>query len=174
MTKLAAVITTLLATTTVAAAQPTEVAEKSEQSAFGLALLGTAAPLALTIAGASTNQDGLTRAGALGMLIGPSAGHWYAGKIVTTGMAVRGAGTLVMLAGVAQAIGNIDCEDSCSSGGGTLMAAGGLLFLGGTIHDLATAGRAAREWNATHLAVGPTVVGTGGRSTLGIGARVAF
>lgn len=161
----------------VAAAQPETVAEpKSEQAAFGWSLLGTLAPIAITIAGGAFDEPGVMALGTAGMVLGPTAGHWYAGRWVTGGLIARGGGAALMMAGAVQALGNIDCETGCSGGAaaGPLMLGGAALFVGGTLHDLATAGRSARAYNERQYNVGPTVVGTTTTTTLGLGVSGAF
>ena len=176
MNKLA-VAATLILTASPALAQPAArepPEEKSEQTALGLSLLGTIAPVALLIGAAKADQPELATAGAIGMLVGPSLGHWYAGRYVTGGMLVRGGGTALMLAGVVRAIGSLDCEERCSDDGGVLMAAGAVMFVGGTLYDLATAGRAARAWNEQHLDLGPTVVRGASGPVPGFGVAGSF
>lgn len=148
---------------------------KSEQAALGLSLLGTVVPFAVTVAAASADQPELALAGAIGMLVGPSLGHWYAGRFVTGGMLMRGAGAALMLGGVVQALDELGCDGSCgSSDGATLVIAGAAVFVGGTLYDLATAGRAARKWNERHLDMGPTVVSSASGPVPGLGVAGSF
>jgi hypothetical protein len=148
---------------------------KSEQAAFGLSLLGTVAPFVVTVAAASTDQPELALAGAIGMLVGPSLGHWYAGRYATGGLLMRGAGVALVLGGLVQALDDLGCDGSCGgSDGETLAIAGAAVFVGGTLYDLATAGRAAREWNERHLDMGPTVVSSASGPVPGLGVAGSF
>lgn len=148
--------------------------EKSEQAALGLSLLGTIAPFMVTVAAVSSDQPELALAGAVGMLIGPSLGHWYAGQYVTGGLLIRGAGAALVLGGLVQALDDFGCEGSCGSEGATLALAGAAVFIGGTLYDLATAGRAAREWNEKHLDMGPMVVSSVSGPVAGLGVAGSF
>jgi hypothetical protein len=147
---------------------------KIEQTAIGLSLLGTVAPAALLVTAASAEQPRLAVAGAIGLLVGPSFGHWYAGRYITGGLLVRGGGTVLMFAGVAQALGNIDCEERCGSDGAALAVAGAVLFVGGTLYDIATAGGAAHKWNEKHLNMGPTAVSSASGPVPGFAVAGSF
>src|SRR5690349_18212270 len=82
--------------------------KKSRIVATALAIAGTAAPIALLAA--ADRSDGSARiAGAIvsvgGMLLLPSAGHWYAGKPGSIGMGIRSAGFAVALFALLPALG---------------------------------------------------------------------
>jgi hypothetical protein len=135
-------------------------AVKSEGTATMLSLGTTAAGLALlAAAGKQENGGGGTATlGLLALLIGPSAGHIYAGE---TGHAVgmsllRGAALVAFVAGVLKqtmvyGADCIDCSDyhgSDSDNGATLMWVGGLSFIAATVYDIIDSPRAARRRNA--------------------------
>jgi hypothetical protein len=94
---------------------------------------------------------------AVGVLVGPSVGHWYAEDWWTRGLGLRMLG-----AGVGLAIAGIDFKHCDGDPPGkctgrilwafTLAVAGGSLFLWGTIDDIATASDAARAHNDAVLA----------------------
>jgi len=178
MTKIVAAAL-IVAAATPALAQPAHEPpqEKSEQTAFGLSLAGTAVPLAITIAAVSTDQDELALAGAAGMLLGPSLGHWYAGRVVTGGLALRAGGTALMFVGALQALGHTLChghEDDCGGDGSALLIGGAAAFVGGTIYDVATAGRQARRWNEKHFDLAPMVVRGASGKAPGFGIAGTF
>lgn len=110
-------------------------------------------------------SDGLVLTIGASVLIGPSAGHWYAGKLVTSGLIVRALGFLALS-------GAISAGGDTEHGIGLLFVGGGLL-VGGGVYDLATADRSAREYNfahATKLMLAPRV----GDGQLGLGLTGSF
>jgi len=156
---------------------PPEVPDpKSESTATMLAVGTTAAGFALFAIGVHGGREGspgMATLGVLSAIIGPSAGHIYAGETGhAVGMTVvRGAGLIAFAVG---AIGMtsttvadcIDCapthahDDKASSE--RLMWIGGVAFVASTIYDIVDAPRAARRRNdKTKLVTfAPTVVGT--------------
>lgn len=58
--------------------------------------------------------------------------------------------------------------------GTVIGVAGAVLFTGGAIYDIATAGRAARKWNGKHVQIAPILVGNGRTSSFGVGISGAF
>ncbi len=162
---------------------------KSEGTATMLSL-GTTAGGFLLLAAAGKQQDGGGEMGTLGvlaLLIGPSAGHIYAGESGhAVGMTlVRGGAALAFIAGVVKATTSYgsDCIDWCESSGGdrdngaTLMWVGGLSFVAATVYDIMDAPRAARRRNAKERSYGvqPMFVGTSANSrTPGVGFAGKF
>jgi hypothetical protein len=131
---------------------------KSEGTATMLSLGTTAAGFAFLAAAGRQDSDsgGLITLGLASLIIGPSAGHIYAGE---TGRAVgmsllRGTGFLVFLAGVIKAttVYASDCIDYCNynehDDGEAMMWVGGLTFVAATVYDIIDAPRAARRRNA--------------------------
>ncbi|HWO22230.1 MAG TPA: hypothetical protein VNO30_25905 [Kofleriaceae bacterium] len=151
---------------------PPAAEELSEGTALALSLGGTIGSYSL-IFGAALAGEGsaeaaglMATAGAVGVWIAPSFGHWYAGKYFTRGLGMRlGAGAVVVL-GALVALG----EDPISYGhddppeedgeaviGPAIMIAGAALFVAGTIDDIVQApGRVARiNRERAGLAVAP-------------------
>lgn len=175
---LAAAAVSLVATT--AAAQPTAPsgsplttdvpALKSESSATAASVAGTLVPIAM-LGTAALMSDGKTQealgiAGGVGLALGPSAGHWYSGKVVTKGLFLRGAGVGVavtaFIAGrtleLHEALDGGDHNGRAVMYGGALVGSG--LVVAGIIHDIATADDAARDYNRKHartLTIAPTI-----------------
>jgi hypothetical protein len=73
----------------------TEEGYRSPRTAFSLSLASTAVPVALgAVAGMSRSEEAGALLIASGMILGPSMGHWYAGKVG------RGALTAALRAGL--------------------------------------------------------------------------
>ncbi len=113
----------------------------------------------------------------MGIWLAPSLGHWYAGEGWTPGLRWRliggGAATVGMMWFFVDCFGSGCNEDAHP---GLVMMIGGTgAFVGGMIHDIATAPRAAREHNRRAagrlhgLSVRPTF--GGGRAGLALGGR---
>ncbi len=131
--------------------------EKRESTALWLSLGGTVASIGLLALAENTANDstgsgdladGLGTVGAIGLWFAPSAGHWYAGKLWTTGLGLRLAGAGVALVGVVLLVGCIDSDNTCDEGAAAvLMVGGAAAFVGGGIYDIATAPTSVREHN---------------------------
>ena len=164
---------------------------KSEKTATALAIAGTVAPLALLVGAGlaeTVNQDGVAIAlgvtGGVGVIVGPSAGHWYAGKAVTTGMGIRAASVTVGFAGLVMAGLCANADEDRSVNGGCNAApyvvttlAGLAGYVTGVVYDVATAGRAVRAANERHdlrMSVMPTAVRTSTGLTPGLAAVGSF
>jgi hypothetical protein len=185
MKLLASFLASLLAvgfTASVARADGPEapVTPRSENTALALSIGGTLAGPALMVAGVvaldnSGAIDGdaggrlvvpgtLVFTGAAMTVLGPSFGHWYAGRALTPGMALRAGGLALAAAGAVGAIGNCEIDDgNCGADPGRLAVYAGIAtFVGGAVYDIATAPRRVRERNQRVLAIVPTVSATGG------------
>jgi hypothetical protein len=128
---------------------------KNPVIATTLSIVGTLAPIGLMASGDETLIGG----GVIASFFTPSLGHWYAGKFATAGMAARGVGGGLMIAGVAIALDQCGFEGSCDSTAGTVLALTGAgLYVGGAIWDIATASRTAEDWNAANFRITPTAV----------------
>lgn len=143
---------------------------KSENVTTGASAIGTAVPLVLFTAAWMTHYDDDTKdtllwAGGATLLVGPTAGHWYAGKIVSTGLGLRlgGAALMALSSGLA---GQSAVPELLGADGGSYelgiagVVLGGGLMAVGAIHDIATADNAARAYNHKHartLNVTPTI-----------------
>jgi hypothetical protein len=136
---------------------------KSEKTARAYSVGGALLGPALIVIGESLDDGegddslsgGLILVGGVIGLLGPSAGHWYAGKTFTGGMGLRVLGLATSMVG---AFMLIDCsfdEDSRCNGNAPvlLMLGGAASYVIGTIWDVATADDAARAWNARHADV---------------------
>lgn len=148
---------------------------KSESTAMALSLVGTLAGGALMAASWSSDDGAFLALGAGALVLAPSAGHWYAGKALTWGLPVRLAGAGLVAAG---AIAGATCytaslgDDDCGAPG---MVIGGLVAIGaGAVIDIATASSAAREYNARHWQVTPTLVSDGQSQGMGFGVSGSF
>ena len=160
---------------------------KSEGTATMLSLGTPAAGFALIAAsGSEDDSAGMATLGVIALLVGPSAGHIYAGE---TGHAVgmtlvRGAAALALLAGVIKAttVYAVDCVDCSGShyddgdDGSTLMWVGGISLVAATVYDIIDAPRAARRRNAKERGYGvqPMMVGTSNAKSPGIGLVGSF
>lgn len=125
---------------------------KNLLSALFVTWAATAVPVALAAVAepddsrqATTFQNALGVVGIAGLVLGPSAGHWYVGEGVTTGLTLR----LAAAAGV----GAIAFYDPNMSNLG-LWITGGLTCVGvyeaGVIWDIATLPRSVRRYNKQH------------------------
>ncbi len=148
---------------------------KSESTATAISLVGTLAGGALFAASWNMDSGGMLLLGTGALMLGPSAGHWYAGKALTWGLPVRIAGAGLVAAG---ALAGLGCsgvslgEDDC---GGGDMVVGGLVAIGvGAIIDIATSSGAAREYNERHWQVTPTLVSDGQSQAMGFGIGGSF
>lgn len=146
--------------------------DKSETTAFGLAVGGTLvgpALVALAInqgdsAGSPLHAEfwPMMATGGVAMVLGPSLGNWYAGKVGSTGLNLRLGGAAVVAVGAAMAIDGFHILDT--PGNDTELLAGGLIGLAGlgmvatgTVLDLISAPHAAAEHDRHHLAFAPLV-----------------
>ena len=147
---------------------------KSPTVAALLSIAGTVVPTAaLFAAGSAGSASGdVFVASLVGMELGPSLGHWYAGDYLTAGLGLRAGGTALVIAGLSQAF---DCNgDSCRSSGTAPAAFGAALFASGVVYDIATAGHAANAWNTEHLQLAPTMISSAGHATVGVGLGGSF
>lgn len=155
---------------TIAGASPARADERDESVATLLALGGTLSPILIGRGMAALPDDtpgpvyGVGAALLLGgLVVGPSAGHWYADELATTGLAVRGGGLLAMLLGVVTMPcmgdecggGDDDDGEGRLAGGITLLLAGAAAVVVGDIIDLADADDAARRYNDSHVGSAP-------------------
>lgn len=151
----------------------------SERLAFSLSLGGTLASWAV-FSNADRIADheireAVAAASALGAMLAPSAGHWYAGKLVTRGMGLRAAGVLAAVVGFTGTFR--DCEpfvsgQTCDTRPAlTLMIIGGGLVLIGTIDDIVTAPLRVRRQNRERAGVAIAPIVTRDTAGLALGGR---
>lgn len=115
----------------------------------------------------------LTPAFGVGLLVGPSLGHFYAGdsQQAWIGIGLRTVGGGVFLEGVASEIAAAEK----SSGPNAATVVGALIVGGSAIYDIVTASGSAREYNEAHglnAQVTPTVGPRG--EQVGLALRVSF
>ena len=158
------VVAVLLASTTAHAD-----GRKSAAVAEGLSVGGTLGGAALTLAGIEADSGPLTLTGVGLLIVGPGAGHLYAGdadhSLLTS--LIRLAGVGVIGYGLTK-LSPLQCEDFCEDDqgddtqAGLLMVGGAVTFLGATVWDVVDAPRAAHRHN---LSLTPTVLpATDGRA----------
>lgn len=158
---------------------PPAQADKDGTTATLAALGFTAAGFALAGAGASNHVAALGDAGLALIIIGPSAGHLYAGeKGHALGMSLLRTAAIatIVIGAIDDLAGNVECPaysstpgiypgDGCSTNqqnyGSAIAMTGGLVLIAATAYDIWDAHRAARRANErpSSLAVVPT--GTG-------------
>lgn len=141
--------------------------ELNEGTALALSLVGTVGSWALFIGSAYMSEGGdgsgvLTTVGAIGVLVGPSIGHWYAGKYVTRGLGLRALGVAAAFTGAMVALSEcgLFSEEPCDpTGGETIALLGAGLFIAGTVDDIVTAPGRVRRHNErlAGLAVAPVL-----------------
>jgi hypothetical protein len=143
-------LASLVFTASVAGAQPTHETAPRELNphvALGLSLGITAAGFAAIGVGRDEHVA-LTGTGVALVGLGPTAGHWYQGRLVTPGLVMRSAGMVVLGIGLSQV--EDACEANCRNNKAfsAMMVAGLFAFAIGTVHDIATAPIEARRTNA--------------------------
>ena len=157
----AVIVAIVLGFASVAAAQPALTPppqppedEVSETAALVLSLGGTAAAYGMIVAGTIVDNDSATQplvtAGVLGTFFAPSFGHWYARSFATRGMGIRAAASAGMLVGGLIALSQcpLFSEEPCdTTGADLLIIASGIAYAVGTVDDIVSAPRAAREYN---------------------------
>lgn len=153
---------------------PSTVAPKSKSVALASSLIWTLVPAAVGGAmmlhgqrispinfGQGSGQTNDTETliglgiGSLGVVLGPGAGHAYAGRMgkFWGGAAIRG---LVAPLAFAGAIGIAIASESDESVAGSivLVVGAGTLFLTSVVYDIATVGRSVDQYNRNHSIVG--------------------
>lgn len=162
-----------------------------ELKSSGTALLWsvgtTVAGVAAIAAAFDKESEGLLLVGAGLTLIGPSAGHIYAGEgsHALKASLLRAGGVLIFTLGaIAYDERYNDCYyDSCyyeeNNDGETAMWIGGLIVVGSTLYDFYDAGRAANRYNdrkrKAMYQFSPTMMSTrGGGYTPGVGVTGSF
>lgn len=157
----------------------------SESTALSLSLGGTAVSWGLLIGSGLVHSSGVSElmalTGVAGVVYGPTLGHAYADRYFTRGLGLRLAGLGVAVAGAFVAFveepvtyGHDD-PGPASDGApvGTAIAiAGAVIFVAGTIDDIVTAPRRARQKNRERgLALGLAPVTAGRSLGLALGGR---
>ena len=151
-----------------AAPPPADHGPKSQDVALGLSIGGSLlGPFMIGLSAAAIHSDidrsiagGLTTAGLIVTFVGPSSGHFYAGRgaatpllMRTTGIAIAGLGALVgMFPDFSHQLATGDLHESRGNwtGPGILIGIGAATYLAGTVLDIATSRSAARQANRQH------------------------
>jgi hypothetical protein len=160
---------------------------KSSGTALLWAVGTTVAGIAAIGAAFDEESEGLLLLGAGLTLIGPSAGHIYAGEgsHALKASLFRAGGVLIFTLGAIEADSYDECYDyySCeedSSEGEAAMWIGGLIVVGSTLYDFYDAGRAVNRYNdrkrrAAGYQFAPTMMSrAGGGMTPGVGVTGSF
>jgi len=183
---------TLLLASTAASAQPAMTASmefpapvietKSASTATALAAGATLGGLALAFSGAEHRDGSVVLGGLALMMIGPSAGHFYAGEashgvkmslLRTGGLLILGVGllastTAVDCAAIDGELSNCSTRDSHANGE-RMMWIGGATLVGATLYDLWDAHNAAHRANekaARMWTVAPSIMAGASGSTV--------
>jgi pimeloyl-ACP methyl ester carboxylesterase len=151
---------------------------------IGTTLAGTAAILA------SDGNETVILLGAGAMYVGPSTGHWYAGRVGTIGLVSRAAGAVLIYKGFGlldqqgyDCLGYTDAEcreaearwDREAKRGGVMFYSGLALWIGSSVFDVVMAGHAANAWNREHnLVVTPTMMPAAGGRAPGVSLQLTF
>jgi hypothetical protein len=147
-----------------AVAEPVRDPPKRVLTAYAITWAAVAVPAMAAAVASETDPDGTSRTaivfgsvGIAGMVLGPSAGHWYAGDWLTPGLALRG-GAAVTVATLALADPHLEHPNLTIPG--LLVAAS--LWAGGVVWDVATVPRAVHRANQRPLvtARGVAIAGT--------------
>jgi hypothetical protein len=137
--------------------------EKSEAVALGLSIAGTAAGYAMMYAVIEddAHNEGLTLATSAVLWLGPSAGHWYGGKVLTRGLGIRTAGAGLAFIGAMMEFSECFLETDCEEpeAAKLLVGLGAIGWVWGTLDDIVTAPGRVRRYNDAHrrVAVVPTL-----------------
>ena len=140
--------------------------DKDPTVALVLSSAGTALPIAVLAVHEALPQD-LRDAdavvGAIGVFVGPSIGHWYAGEAFDLGLGLRLGGVAVGYLG--GAIATSGCSkppmNECGLAAVYPVLAGLAMIGARTVYDIATAPRAARRHNQRAIGIAPTRAGSG-------------
>jgi len=172
------VVVLLLALSSSAVAQPAltppaplpELPDKDPGTATMLAIGGTALGFVSLYAAGRTDSPGLGWTGVALLVVGPSAGHIYAGESghATKTSLVRVGAMLTAFVGLISLVSeDTDCIDACTgddkSTAETLLWVGGLTYVATALYDIADAPSAAHRANAKQARawqIAPTVMPT--------------
>ena len=147
---------------------------KSSSSAFLWSLGGTLVPWAVIVAVSSDSSPAPALLATGGIVVGPSLGHFYAGRPgrAWKGVGIRLGALAVITAGIASCFRDL-FEADCG-GGASLALVGSGLFIASSVYDIATAPASARRFNREHPVVGVVPVLRDGRMQVALVARVPF
>jgi len=160
------VASSVLTLATTAHADDDEPATRSPGVAIGLSVAGgvvgvLGGALTYTALGDSEPAVGMVFAGAGAFLLAPTAGQWYAGRIVTPGLGLRAVGTVLALSAIKPPCDGLSaCDPHEDRFNKPLLTAAVAIGVGGLVWDVATAGAAADDFNREHarITVAPTAL----------------
>ena len=122
-------------------------------------------------------------AGGASVVLGPSIGNWYAGKVGSTGLNLRLGGAVVAAAGTAMMLDGFRVLDHRGNGAeftaGAVVGVAGLgVIAAGTVLDVLGASDAAavfnREHHGMHVALAPLVLRAGNAHETGLAMMGTF
>jgi len=124
--------------------------ELSEHTAVSMSVLSTLGSWTLFVAGATSGHTGGVALGFVGTLLAPTTGHWYAGRVVTWGLATRLVSVGLTAVGMLAVIDELSCHsESCTSEPAVWLVPLGIAgYLAGTIADIYTVPGAVRDHNS--------------------------
>ena len=159
---------------------------KSPTVAVAISLGVTVGSLALMVAGSAGDHDGdgeespLVAPAAIGFLLGPTTGHWYAGRFATPATGVRaialGAGMLSGIVMVGCALGGNGDDGACSLAIAGMVGSSVTYSIAG-IYEIVGAASSATAYNRRHgldLAVTPTATPANGGIAPGLAVTGRF
>jgi hypothetical protein len=147
------------------ASSPAPPGALSEGTALALATGATAASWLGLGSAIGVGSTDLAKLFAVSVVLAPSAGHWYAGSIVSRGMAIRAVGAALLV------LAHSKCQVECS-GDGDVLAASLALFIAGTLDDWISAPSLVRRHNAALR--GAALVPLVRRNVAGIALAIRF
>lgn len=161
--KLAAVALAALLVPSLARAEVDDPDIRDPSNALALSLAGTFVGAVVLIPTADMhNEDWKIGIPMLALAeVLPSAGHFYAGDYVSPGLVSRLVGGALIVVALKDPF---ESDQIVSSNARALGISGMLLTLGGTVYDIATAGREARRYNERHVRVTPAIATSDGLS----------
>jgi uncharacterized membrane protein YfcA len=132
-------------------------------NALALSIAGTFVGAAVLIpTGSMKNEDWKVGIPLLALAeVLPSVGHFYAGNYVSPGLVTRLVGGAMIVIALKDPF---ESDQIVSGNARALGISGMLLTLGGTVYDIATAGREARRYNARTVSVTPAIATSEGMS----------
>jgi hypothetical protein len=122
---------------------------KSKSKALTYSLVGTLAPIAISIPLLRNGDAAGLFLGSFGLLIGPGMGHLYAGNPnrFLSGMFIRGAVGITAIYSMSQ----IDIlDDTGNSGPVMFFLLGSSALLASIIHDIGSTGKSVEQYNQQH------------------------
>jgi hypothetical protein len=159
---------------------PPGVKPKQPGTAIFLSLSSTVVSYVLVMTASPASFVGIA-----GVIVGPSVGHWYAGRGNAGGILLRTTASIMLTAGILRAFGNEgrDClgatAEQCAEWEDewkrddrdtAIIVFGSLgVLAASSVWDIGTAGRSARRWNEAHgVTVAPVILPAAGGNAPGL------